>query len=150
MVRSSEIRKSLNIEPLLLQNKRSQLRWFDHVSRKLQERLPKQALLAKANGRRPVGRLRTRWINYIENPGWNRFGLHPSEMMNLTEDRAVWRLNIELLPPQPPRKSEKRKKKKRKRSGYILVQRELNAHGFFKSPTHLVKFGVIAEEKFMG
>ena len=53
-VRSSEIRKSLNIEPLLLQIERSQLRWFGHVSRMPQERLPKQALLAKANGRRPL------------------------------------------------------------------------------------------------
>ena len=30
------------------------------ISRMPQERLPKQALLAKANGRRPVGRPRTR------------------------------------------------------------------------------------------
>ena len=60
-VRSSEIRKSLNIEPLLLQIERSQLRWFGNVSRMPQERLPKQlALHAKANGRRPVGRPRTR------------------------------------------------------------------------------------------
>ena len=43
----SEIRKSLNIEPLLLRIERSQLRWFGHVSRMPQERLPKQALLAK-------------------------------------------------------------------------------------------------------
>ena len=56
-VRSSEIRKSLNIEPLLGQIERSQLRWLGHVSRMSQERLPKLALLAKANGRRPVGRL---------------------------------------------------------------------------------------------
>ena len=49
-VRSSEIRKSLNIEPLLLQIERSQLRWFGHVSRMPQERLPKQALLAKTKG----------------------------------------------------------------------------------------------------
>ena len=53
-VRSSEIQKS-NIEPLLLQIERSQLRWFGHVSRMFHEKLPKQALLAKANGRRPVG-----------------------------------------------------------------------------------------------
>ena len=45
-MRSSEIRKSLNIEPLLLRIERSQLRWFGHVSRMPQERLPKQALLA--------------------------------------------------------------------------------------------------------
>ena len=64
-VRSSEIRKSLNIDPLLLQIERSQLRWFGHVSRMPQERLPIQALHAKANGRRPVGRPRTRWTDYI-------------------------------------------------------------------------------------
>ena len=38
----------------------SQLRWFGHVSRMPQEKLFKQALLAKANRRRPVGRPRTR------------------------------------------------------------------------------------------
>ena len=69
-----------------------------------QERLPKQALLAKANGRRPVGRPRTRWIDYIEDLGWSRWGLHPSEMVEVMEDREVWRLNLELLPLQPPRK----------------------------------------------
>ena len=104
-VRSSEIRKSLNIEPLLLRIERSQLRWFGHVSRMPQERLPKQALHAKANGRRPVGRPRTRWTDYIEDLGWNRLGLRPSEMMEVMEDREVWRLNLELLPPQPLRKS---------------------------------------------
>ena len=112
-VRSSEIRKSLNIEPLLLRIERSsQLRWFGHVSRMLQERLPKQALRAKANGRRPVGRPRTRWTDYIEDLGWNRLGLRPSEMMEVMEDREVWRLNLELLPPQPSRKIGQRRKKK--------------------------------------
>ena len=56
-----------------------------------EERLPKQAelleaLLDKANGRRPVGRPRTRWTNYLK--------------MGVMEDRAVWR----LLPPQLSRK----------------------------------------------
>ena len=104
-VYSSEVRKSLNIEPLLLGIERSQLRWFGHVSRMPQERLPKQALLAKANGRRPVGRPITRWTDYIEDLGWNRLGLHSSKMMDVIEDREVWRLNLELLPPQPLRKS---------------------------------------------
>ena len=104
-VRSSEIRKSLNIEPLLLRIERFQLRWFGHVSRMPQERLPKQALLAKANGRRPVGRPRTRGTDYIEDLGWNRLGLRPSEMREVMKDREVWRLNLELLPPQPSRKS---------------------------------------------
>ena len=104
-MRSSEIRKSLNIELLLLRIKRSQLRWFGHVSRMPQEKLPKQALLAKANGRKPVGRPRRRWTNYIEDLGWNDLELHPSEMMGVMEDREVWRLNLELLPRQPSWKS---------------------------------------------
>ena len=66
MVRSSEIQKSLNIEPLLLSTERLQLRWFDHVSTMPQERLPKQALLAKANGKRSVGQPTTRWTDYIK------------------------------------------------------------------------------------
>ena len=102
-VRSSKIRKFLNIEPLLLRIERSQHRWFGHVSRMLQERLPKQALLAKANGRRLVGR--PRWTDYIEDLGWNRLGLRPSEMMEVMEDCEVWRLNLELPLPQPSRKS---------------------------------------------
>ena len=63
-------RNFLNIEPLLFQIERSQLK-CGHVSRMPQERLPKQALLAKANGRRPVGRSRTSWTNYTEDLGWN-------------------------------------------------------------------------------
>ena len=98
-VRSSEIRKSLNIEPLFLRIEISQLIWFGHVSRMPQERLPKQTLLAKANERRPVGRPRTRWTDYIEDLGWNRLGLHPSEMMEVMENREAWRLNLELLHP---------------------------------------------------
>ena len=58
-LRISEIPKSLYIGPLLLRIERSQLRWLGHVSRMPQERLPKQALVAKKNEKRPVGRPRT-------------------------------------------------------------------------------------------
>jgi len=43
-VHSYEIRKYLNIKPLLLGIKRLQLRWYGHVSRMPQERHLKQAL----------------------------------------------------------------------------------------------------------
>ena len=107
----SEIRKSPNIEPLLLRIERSHLIWFGHVSRMPQERLPKQALLAKPNGRKLVGRPRTRWTNYIVDLGWTRLGLQPSEIIDAMEDREVWRLNLKLLPPQPSQKSGENKKK---------------------------------------
>ena len=41
-------------------------------------------------------------------------GLHPSEMMEVMEDREVWRLNLKLLPQQTSRKSEQWRKKKNK------------------------------------
>ena len=116
-MRSSEIRKSFNIEPLLLRIKRSQIRWSDHVSRMPQKKLSKQALLVKANGKRPVGRPRIKWTIYIKDLGWNHLGLYPSEIM---EDRKVQRLNLELLPQQPSRKSEQWRKKKSNLSDQIF------------------------------
>ena len=100
-VRSSEIRQSLNVEPVLLRIERSQLRWFGHVSRMPQERLPKQALEAQLNTKRPVGRPRRRWSEQIEDLAWNRLGLRPNELKAVVEDRGVWRLNLELLTPRP-------------------------------------------------
>ena len=78
----------------------------------LYKRLFKQTLCAKVSGKRPVGKPRTRWLDYIEDLGWNRLGLYPSEMQYVLVDRAVWRLNLETLHLQPSRKSGWRKKKK--------------------------------------
>ena len=68
---SLELRKSQ--EPLLLQMERSQLRWFGHVSRMPTKKLPRQALLAKVNGKKTVGRPRTtadesklHWGSWVE------------------------------------------------------------------------------------
>ena len=69
-------------------------------------------MLAKANGRRPVGRPRTRWINYSEDLGWNLLELHSSKMMDVIEDREVWRLNFELLPRTPHGKAGNEEKTK--------------------------------------
>ena len=127
--RSSMIRKSLNVEPLLLRIERSQLRWFGHVSRMPQERLPKKSLLARMRGKRPVGRPRTRWQDYIENIVWNRLGLRPSEAKEVVEDREVWRLNLELLPPQPSRKSGWRKMMMMMHLPHFLSKLDLNEKG---------------------
>ena len=48
------IRESFNIESLLLRIERSQLRWFGHASKMPQERLPKQTLNAKVNGKKLI------------------------------------------------------------------------------------------------
>ena len=73
------------------------------------ERPPKQTLYVEVNGKRPVRRSRTRWLDYIEDLVWNRLGLNTSEVQFVLVDREVWRLNLELLPPQPSRKRKKSK-----------------------------------------
>ena len=49
-IRSSDSRKPLNIEPLLLRIERYQLRWLGHVRRMLQKRLSKELYLSKQMG----------------------------------------------------------------------------------------------------
>ena len=69
-----------------------------------QKDLPNKFYLPKQNnGKRPVGRPR------IVDLGWNRLGLHTSEMMEVMKDREAWQLNLKLLPLQPLRKIEQRK-----------------------------------------
>jgi len=63
-----------------------------------QKRLPKQAFFVKVKGKRPLGRPRTFWENYIEDFGWNRLALQPTEMLEVAADRDVWRLNLKPLP----------------------------------------------------
>ena len=65
-VKSADIRESLNIESLLLRLERSQLRWYGHVTRMSQERTAKKLLCSTPIGRRPRGRPRTRWRDYLE------------------------------------------------------------------------------------
>ena len=50
-------------------------------------------------GKKPVGRSKTRQTNYVEDLiGWNRVGLHLSEMIDVMEDHEVYWLILELLP----------------------------------------------------
>ncbi|KAI3355014.1 hypothetical protein L3Q82_004559 [Scortum barcoo] len=68
-VRSSVTREELGVEPLLLRIERSQLRWLGHLFRMPPGRLPREVFQACPTGRRPRGRPRTRWRNYVS-LGW--------------------------------------------------------------------------------
>ena len=103
------IRETLDIDSLLFRIERFQLQWFGHVSRMFQERLPKQTLYAEVSGKRPVGRPRTQWFDYIEDLGWNHLGLCPSKMQSVLVDREVRQINLELLPPLGIVSEEKRR-----------------------------------------
>jgi len=99
-LRSCEIRRAPNIEPLL-RIERSQLLWFGHVSRMPHERLVRQVLLAKLTGKRPRRRPRTRWNDYISDIAWSCLGVEPAELPKLAVDREVFRVLLGLLLPRP-------------------------------------------------
>ncbi|KAJ8011838.1 hypothetical protein DPEC_G00062440 [Dallia pectoralis] len=100
-VRSSIIREELGVEPLLLCIERSQLRWFGHLVRMPPGRLPREVFQARPAGRRPRGRPRTRWRDYISTLAWERLGIPQSELANVAREREVWGPLLELLPPRP-------------------------------------------------
>ena len=52
-VKSTDIRQSFIIEPLLLRIERSQLLWYGHVTRMSHERTAKQLMDALPSGKKP-------------------------------------------------------------------------------------------------
>ena len=100
-MRSSAIREGLAVELLLLCVEKSQLRWFGHLMRIPPGRLPREVFLARPTGRRPRGRPKTRWRDYISSVAWEHLGIPQSELANVAGEREVWGSLLKLLPPQP-------------------------------------------------
>ena len=74
-VRSSVIREELGVDPLLLHVERSQMRCLGHLVRMPPGRLPGEVFRARPTGRRPRGRPRTRWRDYVSRLAWERLGI---------------------------------------------------------------------------
>ena len=100
-VRSSVIREGLRVEPLLLRIERSQMRWLGHLVRMPPGRLPGEVFRARPTGRRPRGRPRTRWRDYVSRLAWERLGILPEELDKVAREREVWASLLKLLPPRP-------------------------------------------------
>ena len=79
-VRSSVIREELGVDPLLLRVEKSQMRWLGHLVRMPPGRLPGEVFRARPTGRRPLGRPRTRWRDYVSRLAWERLGIPQEEM----------------------------------------------------------------------
>ena len=62
----------LGVEPLLLRIERSQMRWLGHLVRMPPGRLPGEVFRVRPTGRRPRGRPRTRWRDYVSDLGTPR------------------------------------------------------------------------------
>ncbi|CAM4686329.1 unnamed protein product [Leuciscus chuanchicus] len=100
-VRSSVTREELRVEPLLLHIERGQLRWLGHLFRMPPGRLPGKAFRARPTGRRPRGRPRTRWRDYVSRLAWERLGVPPEELEEVSREREVWASLLRLLPRDP-------------------------------------------------
>ncbi|TWW62296.1 hypothetical protein D4764_04G0009430 [Takifugu flavidus] len=100
-VRSSAIREELGVESLLLRVERSQMRWLGHLVRMPPGRLPGEVFRACPSGRRPPGRPRTRWRDYVSRLAWERLGIPPDELEEVAGEREVWASLLRLLSPRP-------------------------------------------------
>ncbi|KAK3545223.1 hypothetical protein QTP70_002063 [Hemibagrus guttatus] len=88
-VRSSVTREELGVEPLLLRIERGQLRWLGHLFRMPPGRLPGEVFWACPTGKRPRGRPRTRWRDYVFRLAWERLGVPPEELEEVAREREV-------------------------------------------------------------
>ena len=81
-VRSCEIRRALNVEPLFLRIEKAQIYWFVRVSRIPHKRLA-QVQLAEPIQKRFRGHPRPRWSDYISDLAWSRLGVELAELSEI-------------------------------------------------------------------
>ena len=94
-VRNEDIRKELGVQKLNDKLEQNRLRWFGHVKRMNEVRLPRQAMEGRMSGKRGRGRPRMRWMDSVKNSirkrnlDWNT--VSEEEWWN---DRTKWRGTI--------------------------------------------------------
>ncbi|KAK3553558.1 hypothetical protein QTP70_004565 [Hemibagrus guttatus] len=86
-VRSSVIREELGVEPLLLHIKRGQLRWLGHLFLMPPGRLSGEVFRACPTRKRPRGRPKTHWRDYVFRLAWERLGVPPEELEEVSRER---------------------------------------------------------------
>ncbi|XP_039291248.1 uncharacterized protein LOC120352956 [Nilaparvata lugens] len=89
-VRNETVRGELGVKPARDKIEEKQLRWLGHAGRAGEESQIKKFFEAKPEGRRPRGRPRVGYKEYMERLGMAR-GKRWQEMRNMWEDRVVWR-----------------------------------------------------------
>ncbi|KAK3520254.1 hypothetical protein QTP70_019685, partial [Hemibagrus guttatus] len=103
---TSEGRMDREIDRQLLHIERGQLR-LGHLFRmplgrlRLRRRCLWEVFRACPIGKRPWGRPRTRWRDYVSRLTWERLWIPPEELEEVSGEREVWASLLRLLPPQP-------------------------------------------------
>ncbi|KAI3369961.1 hypothetical protein L3Q82_024762 [Scortum barcoo] len=99
------------VELLLLHIERSQLRWLRHLFRMPPGRLPREGVpgMSHQGGGPGKGRPRTRWRDYVSQLAWERLGVPPEELEEVSGVREVWASLLQTA-ASATRSLDKRKK----------------------------------------
>ena len=89
-VRNADIREMLGQAPVSLKLRNARMKWFGHVERMGEDRQVKRIMQAGMQGRRPVGRPRTRWKAVLRRD-LEPSGLSLEEAAIEARDRDRWR-----------------------------------------------------------
>jgi len=76
--------------------KSRRIRWAGHVARMGEERGVYRALVGKPEGRRPLGRLRGRWVDIIRTD-LQEVGCGYMDWIGLAQDRDRWRTLVSAV-----------------------------------------------------
>lgn len=103
-VRNHTIRKTLKVPPLESRLEQGQLRWFGHLNRMNNDRVPKQVWEARLGsiGKRPRGRPRKTWDDSMREALRKR-GISWEEAKQLSLNRKEWRALCQSSTPEGTR-----------------------------------------------
>ncbi|TWW54057.1 hypothetical protein D4764_0236820 [Takifugu flavidus] len=77
------------------------MRWLGHLVRMPPGCLPGEVFRACPSSRRPPGRPRTCWRDYVSRLVWERLGIPVDELEEVAGEREVWASLLRLLLPRP-------------------------------------------------
>ena len=89
-IRNTRIREAVKVESLEVKVEKNQLRWYGHVNRMGDQRIPKQILECRQQGKLPRGRPKTTWLETIDDIVKKR-GCKPVEAKRKAMERNKWR-----------------------------------------------------------
>ena len=90
MITNIEVRARSGQMKLDITRRQRRLRWLGHVDRMDAERIPRQAMERRPNGKRGRGRPKMTWYSTVEND-LGSIGLSWDIAAQYTKDRQVWR-----------------------------------------------------------